>query len=111
MYVWVVFIICLGLGLSVFLFYSVLFLFVCVVAAGFFVLLLVLGFLCLFSFHCFGPFFSSCYTMRFVGSWYPGQGLTWASNVEMLSPGCCIAREVRGPGNMNWCLLSQRYPS
>ena len=78
---------------------------------GFLLLFVVLGFICLFSFHFFVLSFSSCHTMWLAGSWYPGQELSWASNVEILSPGCGIAREVRGSENINWCLLSQRYPS
>ena len=102
-YVWIVFIIRLGLGLSVFRFYFVLFLFLCVC---YFCWVFCYCYLSWVSFACFLFIFlvlsfPSGHTMWLAGSWYPGQGLTWTSNVEMLSPGCCIAREVRGPGNIN----------
>ena len=35
----------------------------------------------------------------------------WASRVGAPNPGCWTAREFLGPGNINWCVLSQRYPS
>ena len=79
-------------------------------------------FFCLFSFSItviiafyIWFYFSACFIFLvmswLVGCFSPARGWVLAYRVEVVSPGFWTSREFPGPGNINWCGISQRSPS